>query len=183
MFSDWDPSGHISFLALHTLLGDFIYWLLFKTLGFPGSSVGKESACYAGDPSSIPGLGRSAGEGKSYPLQYSGLENSMDCIVHGVSKSWTRLSDFRFQSLYWAFLVAQTVKNLPVMRETWVQSWVGKIHYCFCFMFWFLACWILAPWLGIQPGAPELEGGVLPLDPGPMVKKVCLPGKSIEWRW
>ena len=42
----------------------------------------------------IPGLGRSPGEGKGYPLQYSGLENSMDCIVHGVTKSWTRLSDF-----------------------------------------------------------------------------------------
>ena len=47
---------------------------------------------------SIPGLGRSPGEGKGYPLQYSGLENSMDCIVHGVAKSWTRLSDFHFQS-------------------------------------------------------------------------------------
>ena len=55
--------------------------------GFPGSSVGKESACNAGDPSSIPGLGRSIGEGIGYPLQYSGLENSMDCIVHGVAES------------------------------------------------------------------------------------------------
>ena len=51
------------------------------------SSVGKESACNAGDPGSIPGSGRSPGEGKGYPLQYSGLENSMDCIVHGVTKS------------------------------------------------------------------------------------------------
>ena len=48
------------------------------------------------DPGSIPGLGRSAGEGKSYPLQYSGLENSVDCIVHGVAKSWTPLSSFHF---------------------------------------------------------------------------------------
>ena len=55
--------------------------------GFLDSSVGKESACNAGDPSSFPGLGRSSGEGKGYPLQYSGLENSMDCIVHGVTKS------------------------------------------------------------------------------------------------
>ena len=47
---------------------------------FPDSSVGKESACNAGDPSLIPGLGRSPGEGKGYPFQYSGLENSMDCI-------------------------------------------------------------------------------------------------------
>ena len=61
--------------------------------GFPGSSVGKESACNAGDPSSIPGLGRSAGEGIGYPLQYS-----------------------------WTSLVAQLVKNPPAMWETWVQS-------------------------------------------------------------
>ena len=63
---------------------------------FPHSSVGKESACNAEDPSSIPGLGRSPGEGKGYPLQYSGLENSMDCIVQGVAKSRTQLSDFPF---------------------------------------------------------------------------------------
>ena len=52
------------------------------------SSVGKESACNAGDLSLIPGLRRSPGEGKGYPLQYYGLENSMDCIVHVVAKSW-----------------------------------------------------------------------------------------------
>ena len=65
--------------------------------GFPDSSVGKESACNAGDPGSIAGSGRSAGEGTGYPLQYSCLENSMDCIVHGVAKSRTRLSDFHFR--------------------------------------------------------------------------------------
>ena len=56
-------------------------------LGFPGGSPGKEFACNMGDLGSILGLGRS-GEGKGYPLQYSGLVNSMDCIVHGVTKSW-----------------------------------------------------------------------------------------------
>ena len=56
---------------------------------FPDSSAGKEFACNVGDLGSIPGLGRSPGEGKGYPLQYSGLENSMDCIVHGVAKSQT----------------------------------------------------------------------------------------------
>ena len=65
-------------------------------LGFLDSSVAKESACNSRDPSSVPGLGRSPGEGKGYPLQYSGLKNSMDYIVHGVSKSWTWLSDFHF---------------------------------------------------------------------------------------
>ena len=54
--------------------------------GFPGGSAGKEPACNAGDPGSIPGLGRSTGEGNGYPLQYSGLENSMDCILHGGRK-------------------------------------------------------------------------------------------------
>ena len=68
-------------------------------LGFPCSSAGKESAFNVGDLGSIPGLGRSPGEGKGYPLHYSGLENSMDCIVHGVTKSRTQLSDFHFTSL------------------------------------------------------------------------------------
>ena len=62
-------------------------------LDFPDSLVGKESTCHTGDPGLIPGLGRSTGEGIGYPLQYS-----------------------------WAFLVAQLVKNLPAMWETWVQS-------------------------------------------------------------
>ena len=71
--------------------------LLIKTVyllsGFLGGSDGKESACNAGDPSSIPGSGRSAGEGIGYPLQYS-----------------------------WASLVAQLVKNSPAMLETWIRS-------------------------------------------------------------
>ena len=67
-------------------------------LDFPGGSAGKESTCSAGDLGSIPGQGRSPGEGNSYPLQYSGLENPMDCIVHGVPKR-TQLSDFHFLTL------------------------------------------------------------------------------------
>ena len=65
------------------------------------SSVGKESACNAGDPGSIPGGGCSAGEGIGYPLQCSGLENSMDYIVHGVAKNQTLLSDLRFINNIW----------------------------------------------------------------------------------
>ena len=55
-------------------------------MGFPCGSAGKESDCSPGDFGSIPGLGRSPGEEKGYPLQCSGLENSMDCIVHGVAE-------------------------------------------------------------------------------------------------
>ena len=58
-------------------------------MGLPGVSAGKESACNVEDLGSIPGLGRSPGERKGYPSQYSGLENSMDCIDHGVTKSQT----------------------------------------------------------------------------------------------
>ena len=65
-------------------------------MGFPCGSAGKESACNVGDLGLIHGLGRCPVEGKGYPLQYSGLENSMDCIVHGVAKSQTQLSDFHF---------------------------------------------------------------------------------------
>ena len=70
----------------------FLHWSRDEH-GFPCSSAGKESTCNAGDPGLIPGSGRSPGKGIGYPLQYS-----------------------------WAFLVSQTVKNLPAMRETWVRS-------------------------------------------------------------
>ena len=66
---------------------------------FPDSSVGKESASNAGDLGSTLGLGRSLGEGKGYPLQYSGLENSMDYIAHGVTKSRTQLATSTFPKL------------------------------------------------------------------------------------
>ena len=68
------------------------------TVGFPDSSVGKESTCNAGDLGSIPGLGRSPGEGIGYPLQYS-----------------------------WASLVTQLIKNLPAMWETLLDPWVGEV--------------------------------------------------------
>ena len=61
--------------------------VLISDWGFPGSSAGKEPTCNSGDLGSITGLGRSPGEGNSYPLQYSGLENSMDCTAHAVAKS------------------------------------------------------------------------------------------------
>ena len=87
---------------------------LYPLVAFPSGSTVKESTYSAGDLGSIPGLERSLGERKGYPLQYSGLENSMDCIVHGVQRvrhDWTTFTS----------LVAQTVEDLPVMQETWVQ--------------------------------------------------------------
>ena len=92
----------------------FLYSHLLKNLpqfvvihtGFPGGSAGKESTFNVGDLGSIPGLGRSPGEGNSFPLRYSGLENPMDCIVPGIAKSQTRLSDFYIHSLstMWQYL-------------------------------------------------------------------------------
>ena len=65
-----------------------------STLGFPHGSASKQSACNAGDLGLIPGLGRSPGEEKGYPLPYSGLKKSMDYIVHEMAKSQTQLSTF-----------------------------------------------------------------------------------------
>ena len=99
-------------------------------MGFPCDSLDKESACNAGDLGSIPGLGRSPGEGKGYPLWYFGLENSMNCIVHGVAKSWTWLNDFHFHFIftvcvYGVSLVAQLVNDLPAKLEAlvWFLGW------------------------------------------------------------
>ena len=91
-----DPISHLDNNASSIVWVHCIVW------GFPGGSTGKESTCNAGDLGSISGLGRSPGEEKGHPLQYSGLENSMDSmrsIVHGVAKSQIRLSDFHFTSL------------------------------------------------------------------------------------
>ena len=87
----------IAFTLSTTLQGLFIAVLLTKAS--LGGSLVKNPPAIMGDLRLIPGLGRSPGEGKDYPLQYSGLENSVDCIVHGVAKSRTRLSNFHLTSL------------------------------------------------------------------------------------
>ena len=89
------------FFYCHKIYIKFTISIIFKCTvqwywGFPSDSAGKESACNAGDLRLIPGLERSPGEGKGCPLQHSGLENSMDCIIHRVTKSWIQLSDFHF---------------------------------------------------------------------------------------
>ena len=81
-------------LLRYDTLSTPVFW------GFPCGSAGRESACNVGDLGSTPGLGRCPGGGKGYPLQDSGLENSMDSIVHGVTKSQTWVSDFHFLHIY-----------------------------------------------------------------------------------
>ena len=80
-------------------------------LGLPCGLAGKESACSVGDLGSIPGLERFPGEGKGYPLQCSALENSMDFTVHGIAKSWTRLSDFHFTYIQSGTQCWDTLRN------------------------------------------------------------------------
>ena len=88
--------------------------------GSPGGSAGKESTCNVGDLALIPGLGRSPGEGKDYPLQYFGLENSMDCIIHRFSnpQSWTGLNDFQF--------------HYPTYGKS---PYVLIVYLCYCYYF------------------------------------------------
>ena len=98
-------------------------------LGFPHGSAGKESTCYVGDLGLIPGLGRSPGEEKGYPLQYSGLENSMDCIVHGVTRSRTWLSDFHFHC--WKFSFVELSFTIPMIFTCMLQKQIlnNFLHY------------------------------------------------------
>ena len=123
-----------------------------RNTGFPSSSAGKESTCSAGDPGLIPGLGRSPGEGIGYPLQYS-----------------------------WASLVAQTVKNLPSMQETWIQSlgWEDPLEEGMAthssILVWKIqrslegygpqACkeLVTTEWLSTQHSIGEILGEILPL--------------------
>ena len=94
-------------------------------LGFPCGSAGKESSCNVGDLDLISGLGRSPGEGKGYPLQYTGLENSMGSIVHGVAKSQTRLRAFHFHLGFSCSSVGK--ESVCSVRRPGFHPWVGKI--------------------------------------------------------
>ena len=96
---------------------------------FPDSSACKESTCNVGDPVSIPGLGRSAGEGIGYPLQYSGLENTMDYIVHGVAKSWTWMSNFYMDLTFQISMQCCSLQHWTLLPSP-VTSTTG---HCFCF--------------------------------------------------
>ena len=95
-----------------------------KIAGSCQRSAGRESACSSGDLGSIPESGRSPGEGKGYPLQYSGLENSMDCVIHGVTKSQTRLSNFHL-SVQVNMIAVCSLKNKPQWRKAAFTGQVG----------------------------------------------------------
>ena len=95
-------------------------------MGFPCGSAGKESACNVGNVGLIPGLGRYPGEGKACPLQYSGLENSMECIIQGVTKSWTRL----FEGL--SLSLSQIYNSIKVQIIKMVSETLVGFLVCFC---------------------------------------------------
>ena len=115
-------------LHLFILLGRKVVMTLLK-FGFPCGLAGKEFACNAGDLDSIPGLGRSPGEGKGYPLQYSGQENSMDYTVHWVTKSRTRLSDFHFRTFINLVEPYQPAKTLSI--DFWLTNFFLKFYFIF----------------------------------------------------
>ena len=129
-------------LSNHLWVSGSICWIsVLGALGCPGGSAGKEPTCNVGDLGSILGLGRSPREENGYPLQYSGLENSMDggaweSTTHGVAKSWTwaQLSDFRFYSYLeagncwwlWHFLIIDMVGDIFIsqcggQRTTYIE--------------------------------------------------------------
>ena len=101
-------------------------------LGLPCGSAGKESACNEGDLGSIPGLGRGPGEGQGYPLQYSGLENSTDCTVHGVTKSRTQLNNFHFTSCIKQITNKDLVYSIGNYTQYFVIIHKGKYSVCVC---------------------------------------------------
>ena len=150
-FSDLSDLGQInSFLLasifltfkLEKILGNTPYllkimWQIIKMnhMNYPGCSAGKESACNVGDLGSIPGLGRSLGEGKGYPLQYSGLENPINCRVHGVTE-WDTTGWLSFHMNYMGFPGGACGKE---PNSPW-KDWCWSAHT--------LATWLeeLIPW-------------------------------------
>ena len=104
--------------------------ILFEVSVYCGSA-GKESTCNTGDLGLIPGLGRSPGERKGYPPQYSGLENSLERIVHGVAMSWTQLSDFHFHFCLLIFIIAFPYYSFNVCKvSSDISCFILDINLC-----------------------------------------------------
>ena len=113
---------------------------------FSCGSAGKESACSGGDLGLIPGLGTSPGEGKGYLLQYSGLENSMDCIVHGVTKE-SDMTEWLSLSLTFVYMksMLHNTKKSPLSSST-IQGWLscvlsGLFVFAAVVRIWGFICW------------------------------------------
>ena len=121
-FQAWRKSGSHCCLPLQREHEQIPHSASFPALGFPGDSAGKA------DLHSTLGLGRSPGKGNSYPLQYSGLENSMDCTVPGVTKSQTWMSNFHFTSLHFPAL-----KNPPPDNVFNTYTCMYNAH-CICLL-------------------------------------------------
>ena len=121
----------VFFRVLHFQLWHWAHWYV---LCSPSVVVGKEPACKAGDLGLLPGLGRSPGEGKGYPLQYSGLENSMDCIVHGVTTEQFSLS------LSFSVVWVKGPTSFFCMRYPGCSSTVCLEHYLFHIEWFWYTC-------------------------------------------
>ena len=134
--------------------------------GYHCGSDGKESSCNAGNLGSTPGLGRPPGEGQGYPLQYSGLENSMDCIGHGVAKSPIQLSDFHFPLIQEKesesvsrSVVSDSCNRMAVARQGPLSTGILQVR---------ILEWVAFPPpgklsnTGIEPGSPALQADSLP---------------------
>ena len=166
---------------------------------FPGGSDSKVSACSAGDPGLIPGSGRSPGEGNGNPLQYSCLENSMDggawlAIVHGVTKSWTRLSHFtslHFTSLSQApgrcIVTCLHVGGLWKKQKNHLnmKSWILKKNFCCGCFGQGVACRILVRWVCVSvcPVAQLYLTPFGPMDCSPPGSSIhgILHARVLEW--
>ena len=123
---DWVTNSFTFTLLITAVLG---------VEGLPLWLSGKESACIAGDLGCIPGLGRSPGEGKGSPLQYSGLENPIDCIVHGVAKRYTRLSDFHLHLGVETLSVYRPHRSSEEEKITYVWGLAQN-----CYIFFLFCC-------------------------------------------
>ena len=148
-FSYCWPNSHSTDNLYHHLNVILYHWLLFNmfllsNIRFPGSSADKETICNAGDLGSIPGLGGSPGGGKGYPLQYSGLENSMDCMVHAGAKSRTRQSDFHFTCSGRTRTCLIFSQNSITGKESLFQKFVlASVHtFIRCVYIWACMHWI-----------------------------------------
>ena len=122
----------MDFLLVHTFTESLdkdrvMYYVWLSVFYWLQASAGKESTCNAGDLDSISGLGRYPGEGISYPFQCSVLENSMDCMVHGITKSWARLSNFHFHRPRHTTCMSINIRNYAY-------------HSVFCCVIYFSEC-------------------------------------------